>query len=449
MRPPVSVVMPFGGDVAEAEEALSALRALRVAPGDELILADNRGELSAGERDGVRIVSAGGERSPARARNAGAAVAGGEWLLFVDSDCRLPAKLIEGFFDPPPGARTGALAGQVLAAGASSTLAGRYGEARNFLDQRAHAAHSFLPRAAAANLLVRRAAFAQLGGFAEGLRAAEDTDFTWRLQRAGWALELRERAVVEHRPRTSLRELRRQWRGYAAGRAWLRRRYPGFVPEPAARRAARRAVRAVRDRGLRRGALPSAPDGAVQRAAVQRRAVQPPAALPARRERVLFAALDVLLGLDELAGLALSNRPAGPGDAASERAATVLVADVFPSAGDPLAELAGRVREARVEAAARPREAAPAPPVPVIYREDDGALERARAAAVLLALRPRAVLADLATRPAGGPPTWQLAPAALRLQHHPAPVVALGPGAPEATAQRLRALAAHPQGEPA
>src|SRR5207249_2467918 len=113
------------------------------------------------------------------------------------------------------------------------TLAARYAESRNFLGQEAHLAHPFRPRAAAANLLVRREAFEQVGGFYEGVRAGEDTDFCWRLQDASWSLELRPEARVEHRYRASLGELRRQWRGYAAGRAWLARRYDGFEPEPA------------------------------------------------------------------------------------------------------------------------------------------------------------------------------------------------------------------------
>ena len=43
------------------------------------------------------------------------------------------------------------------------------------------------PAAAAAtgNLLVRRAAFDELGGFAEGIRSAGDVDFCWRMQRGG------------------------------------------------------------------------------------------------------------------------------------------------------------------------------------------------------------------------------------------------------------------------
>ncbi len=190
--------------------------------------------------------------------------------------------LLDSYFSAPIDDRVGALAGEVVPAAGARTLAERYGAARNFLGQQAHLSHAFMPRAVAANLLVRRAAFEQLGGFVEGVRAAEDTDFSWRLQEAGWSLEPRA-AGVQHQYRSTVRELRRQWRGYAAGRAWLARRYPGFTPEPALARVLRR-------RGRRTGTAAGAP------------------ATPATaRDRVLFAGLDLILAFDELIGLRMSN----------------------------------------------------------------------------------------------------------------------------------------------
>jgi GT2 family glycosyltransferase len=278
-RPAVSVVMPFAGDAAAATAAVASLRSLVVADGDQLILSDNSGV--AGAVEGVVVVDAAGERSPAHARNAGAARAGGEWILFLDADCFPEPGLIDAYFAAPVDQRVGALAGEVVPAAGASTVAERYATARNFLGQQAHLAHPYLPRAVAANLLVRRAAFEQLGGFAEGVRAGEDTDFSWRLQEAGWLLEPRS-ARVEHRYRTTVSELRRQWRGYAAGRAWLATRYPEFKPQPAL-------TRALRGRGRRSGGGGAAP--------------------PPTRDRLLFAALDLVLAIDELVGLRMSNRP--------------------------------------------------------------------------------------------------------------------------------------------
>jgi len=98
--------MPFAGDRLQAQSAVEALLSLRIAEGDELILADNLGV--AGDIDGVRVIRVSGERSPAHARNAGAAQATGQWILFLDADCRAPSELIDAYFWEPVDARTGA-----------------------------------------------------------------------------------------------------------------------------------------------------------------------------------------------------------------------------------------------------------------------------------------------------------------------------------------------------
>ncbi len=328
-RPAVSVVIPFAGDAQAARASIAMLGSLRTDPDDELILCDNSGTAPA-DSGPVLVVRATGERSPAHARNAGATHARREWILFLDADTRAPADLLDRYFAAEIAPCTGILAGEIRPAPGPGTLAARYGAARNFLGQRAHLAHPYRPRAAAANLLVRQAAFAAAGGFREGLRAAEDTDFCWRLQALGWTLELRPEAEVEHAYRTTIRELRRQWRGYAAGRAWLAREYPGFHPEPAAARAVRRA----RAR-LPLGRPPRAPDGTppdplprsgdprepLQRCPGPReppqqspgpraRGLSNPQRAPASRlERAQFLALDVLLAVEELVGFRLSNSP--------------------------------------------------------------------------------------------------------------------------------------------
>jgi hypothetical protein len=288
VRPSVSVVVPFAGDIAQALMAMALLRSLDSSPADQLILADNCGVVP--DAEDLMVIRVGGEQSPAHARNAGAAQARADWILFLDADTRAPADLLSRYFSAPIGDRVGALAGEIIGAGSSSTLAARYGASRNFLSQGAHISHPFRPRAAAANLLVRRDAFEAAHGFQEGVWAAEDTDFCWRLQDLGWTLELRPEAAVEHHYRETVGELRRQWRAYASGRAWLAGRYPGFEPEPAVRRVLRRPVRA----------LPAPRTGT----ALQTRP-------PSRGERLQFLALDALLAIEELIGLRLPNRPGG------------------------------------------------------------------------------------------------------------------------------------------
>ena len=399
-----------------------ALRELDTGPGDELILSDNSGV--APPRDGVLVVLAAAERSPSHARNVGAEHASRDWVLFLDADCRAEPALLDSYFAEPVGPGVGALAGEVIASADGLTLAARYGAARNFLGQDAHLSHPYLPRAVAANLLVRKRAFDQVGGFYEGVRAAEDTDFSWRLQRAGWTLEARPRARVEHRYRASIDALRRQWRGYAAGRAWLGRRYEDFEPEPALRRAGGRVLG-------RRGKSDRPRRSKTRGVAVR------------RTDRGRFLALDALLGVEELAGLTLSNRPR------SDRAAhgpirVVLVADHFPARGDPLTDFAATLAGARVEAVARPEEFDPraARELTVDYREDDGAARRLAALARLLARHPIRCALDALRRRPGTPKLAALAPAVQRLRRDPgARVHALGGEDARETARRLAALA--------
>lgn len=443
-RPDVSVVMPFASDAVAARAAAQSLRSLDVRAGDELILVDNSAAQAAGFLGGddghpaVTVLLAPGERSPAHARNIGAARARSDWILFLDADTTPRGGLIGAFFDGGIDASVGAVSGEVLPAADARSLAARYGAARNFLGQQAHHEHPYRPRAAAANLLVRRAAFEALGGFYEGVRAAEDTDFSWRLQEAGWRLELRPGAVVEHRYRTTLTELRRQWRAYAAGRAWLARRYLEFRPQPAASRALRRA----RSDGPTELSRNLAPRGGHQLE-------------PGRLERGRFVALDVLLGLEELAGFALSNRPASDRPRAPsrrplrraerpDRVHVVLVADRFPARGDPLVELAGTLERVRVEAVARPSapEVGMASDVAVDYLEDDGVAARWLAAASLVLRHPLRCALDLLDRSPEAPPLRSLAPAVRRLERDPgARIHTLGTSRDQAIAQRLGRLA--------
>jgi GT2 family glycosyltransferase len=413
--------MPFAGSEQAALAAVGALRTLDAAPGDELILVDNVGLADdlpdRSDAPGIEVVHAGAERSPAHARNAGAQQASREWILFLDADCLPRSGLLEAYFASPIADDVGALAGQIMPASGGGGMVSRYGASRSFLDQEAHLAHPYRPRAAAANLLVRRRAFEQVGRFFEGVRAGEDTDFSWRLQQAGWRLELRPEAWVRHTYRASLGDLRRQWRGYAAGRAWLARRYVDFHPQPAVVRALRR--RSARSEPTRAGGSEN------------------------RLDRAAFLAIDTLLSLEELAGFALSNRPAGTASEASSPS-VVLLADSFPAAEDPLVELAAALDQVRVEAVRRPErlDATGAQSVQVSYLEDEGAAARWLALIWVLARHPFRSGFDVAAHRHRRPPLSALAPAVRRLERDSgARVMALGPSGARTTAARIARLA--------
>jgi GT2 family glycosyltransferase len=241
-RPGVSVIVPFYGDERAASQTMQALAALALRDRDELLVADNTpgGILAARYSQGFRTAVA---RQPYSARNEAAARAVNDWLLFTDADCRPRPDLLDAYFAPAPSSRVGALAGEIVAADdGRPTLAQRYAADRRLLSSELFLAHPYKPMAVTANLLVRRAAFEAIGGFAEGIRSGGDADLCWRLQDAGWSLLHRPKASVGHEHRATVRALLRQAARTAAGTRWLEQRHPGFHANTGGGRRAARAL---------------------------------------------------------------------------------------------------------------------------------------------------------------------------------------------------------------
>ena len=138
--------------------------------------------------------------TPARSRNAGAALARGKYLAFTDDDC-----------EPEPGW----LAAFLRVIEADSSRAGIGGRTITRDEGRTPLTHQvenaggmdLLPTC---NLFVKREVFEELGGFNEEfLFLNEDTDFSWRLEAFG--LDYCPEAVVVHPPRPGTFKARVQW----------------------------------------------------------------------------------------------------------------------------------------------------------------------------------------------------------------------------------------------
>lgn len=210
--PPVSVVIPVKDRAAELERCLGSLKALDYPEQQlEIIVVDDGSSdetAAVGERLGARVVTSGGVGlGPADARNRGAAVATGEVLAFIDSDCLAsPAWLLElaGEFVLPGVAAVG---GFVAGSGGGRTL-DRYEEVMSSLNLGRRELRGgpgndtfYLP---SCNLLVRGSAFQTVGGFRAGMRVGEDVDLSWRLRAAGGMLVYLPRGVVRHEHRSRL-----------------------------------------------------------------------------------------------------------------------------------------------------------------------------------------------------------------------------------------------------
>lgn len=390
-RPPVSVVLPFHGSPEDARETLDALARLRLRPDDEVVVVDNTGRGVVPAGDGVTVVDAPREPSSYYARNEGAAAARHEWLLFLDADCVPSPDLADRYFDEAPLDGWGAVVGEVVGVDGQSSLVARYARSRGHLGQRTHVEHGFRPWGVTANLLVRRAAWESVGGFQEGIRSGGDTEFSWRLQDAGWELGFRPEAVVEHAHRESVRSLARQSARYAAGRRWVMSRYPGALPRPTLVAELARAAAGV--------------------------VVW---TITGQLDRARFKALDAVYVASRWGAFVLSNTPPGRGDRLPP-ATVAVVCGVFPDREDPAALEAVRALgdDVVVDAVARPVrvERETARRLPIAYAEDDGYARRLGALAWLAVRRPVAVLrAAGAARRGTAPAASTLAPRARRLR---------------------------------
>lgn len=186
---------------------------------------------------GAHLISSRTNRGPAAARNAGVAALDSDLVAFADSDSRPTAaalwSLAAHFADPV----VGAAAPRVVASAGADGVCERFVAARSPLDLRDRPSSvrpatrvSYVPSTV---LVVRRAAFQDVGGFDETLRYGEDVDVVWRLVDAGWVVRYDPSVAVGHRePATWKAVLRRRFR-YGTSAGPLAARHPRHMRGPA------------------------------------------------------------------------------------------------------------------------------------------------------------------------------------------------------------------------
>jgi len=231
-RPAVDVVVPFAGDSVELELTLARLHALRLAPGDTLVVVDNDDRPRSLRPSDIRVVRRAEQASPGYARNRGAELGQAGWIAFLDADVAPRPDLLDRLFEPPPEDRTALLAGGILdePVPADAPPVARYAWLRRLMSQDNTWQWGEGAFAQTANAACRRSAFEAIGGFREGLRAAEDADLSYRLRAAGWEAERRDRAVAVHLSRRTVQAFVRNLLLHGAGGGWLAREYPNAIP---------------------------------------------------------------------------------------------------------------------------------------------------------------------------------------------------------------------------
>jgi rSAM/selenodomain-associated transferase 2 len=177
--PLVSVIVPVLDDTAATT---CLIKQIPDDPRVDVVIADARSDAAlaaaAGLRPGTRVIPC----SPGRGRqmNAGAAVARGDWLVFLHADSRLPDGWLEAIAD---------LTADVSGGWFRFALDADAWQARVVERLVAWRVRALRLPYGDQGLFVRRAMFAALGGYREW-PLLEDVEFVQRLVRAGTIAEL-------------------------------------------------------------------------------------------------------------------------------------------------------------------------------------------------------------------------------------------------------------------
>jgi glycosyltransferase involved in cell wall biosynthesis len=206
----LSVIIPVHNGGEKFRRCLEAIKAASPQPDELIVVADgdSDGSWRVAEEFGARVIRLEQDGGPARARNAGARVARGDMLVFLDADVACVPDLfrqINETFERAP---------EVAA------LFGSYDDSPaepNFLSQYKNLFHHYVHQISCEEAstfwagcgAVRRDVFLALGGFDESYRrpSIEDIELGYRLRRAGHRIRLVKTLQVKHLKRWTPRSL--------------------------------------------------------------------------------------------------------------------------------------------------------------------------------------------------------------------------------------------------
>ena len=235
MKPLVSIIIPVKNEEHTIEKCLHSLNALHY-PHYEIIVVndgstDNTGEILK-KFDTVTVIAT-EARGPSVARNLAIEKSQGEYLAFTDGDCIVDTEWVNELLAYFTDAHVMGVGGDQRCPD-DETPFGK--EVHNFLSLIAFSSDYLKTKKRVmtvkhnptCNMMYRRKAFQELGGFKKDLWPCEDLEFDYRLIRAGYTLIFNPKAIVYHYRPKDLPKFSRMHFRYGRAHAKLFRKY-GFM----------------------------------------------------------------------------------------------------------------------------------------------------------------------------------------------------------------------------
>ncbi|WP_444925261.1 glycosyltransferase family 2 protein [Microbulbifer sp. TRSA002] len=224
MRAKFSVIVPVYQQWHFIEELVCCLES-QVISKDlfELVLISNDGNSPSFLGGGSFQVKRGKCKKPGSyaARNRGAEIAEGDWLIFTDADCLPDSKWIAGI-----DRAVGCWGGSVKLFAGDVRSQKQYGfsniyEVYDFMRGIPQEVYVSAGVAATANMVVDRFLFLKFGGFSENSFSSGDFEFCRRLRARGYQVLFLKSAFVHHRVRCSWQSVATKARRIKGGQFFL------------------------------------------------------------------------------------------------------------------------------------------------------------------------------------------------------------------------------------
>jgi glycosyltransferase involved in cell wall biosynthesis len=232
-----SLIIPVFNRPQEVKELLQSILALEIKPNEIIIVEDGSDKPCEAEVhpyiDQLNVRYHFKENTgPGLSRNAGAELASGDFLIFMDSDCLIPNGYFEALHAKVPSRGLEVFGGPDAAhpdftpiqKAINNAMTGilTTGGIRGASETMEH----FHPRSF--NMGIKSAIFKKIGGFSD-IRFGEDIDLSIRLINAGCKTGLIKSAWVYHKRRTDFRKFFKQVYNSGIARIHLQHRHPGSL----------------------------------------------------------------------------------------------------------------------------------------------------------------------------------------------------------------------------